>query len=328
VTAALQHLVPLVGVAPACNALGVNRASYYRAQKPSAPPASRTRPVRALSDDDRRHVLEALDSERFMDKTPREIYAELLDEDTYLCSVRTMYRILAEHGQVRERREQRRHPTYVKPELVACKPNQVWSWDITKIPGPQRGIYYSLYVVLDIYSRYVVGWLIARTESARIARLLLASAAETEDIQPGQLTSHSDRGMPMTAKSTAVLYADLGVAASYSRPRVSDDNPYSEAAFKTLKYRPEIPERFGSLEDARTTFTALFDWYNNRHYHTGIALLTPADVHHGRARQIVNARQRVLDVAYAKHPERFAKRPEHPMPPAASWINPPQGVLT
>lgn len=327
-TAALKNLIPLVGVASACNALGVNRASYYRWQKSPTPKAPRPRPVRALGADERGRVLDVLDSERFMDKTPREVYAELLDENTYLCSVRTMYRILVEHGQVRERRNQRRHPVYVKPELVARKPNQVWSWDITKVPGPQRGIYFSLYVVLDIFSRYIVGWLLARTESARLARTLLASAVEAQDVHPGQVTCHSDRGMPMIAKSTALLYADLGIAASYSRPRVSDDNPYSEAAFKTLKYRPEIPERFGSLQDARSTFAALFDWYNNRHYHTGIALLTPADLHHGRADQIIEARQRVLDAAYAEHSERFSKPPTHPTPPEASWINPPMRTLT
>jgi putative transposase len=328
VTAALKHLVPLVGVAPACHALGVNRASYYRWQTPPSARPPRPRPARALADDERRRVLDVLDSERFMDKTPREVYAELLDENTYLCSVRTMYRILAEHGQVRERRDQRRHPTYVKPELVARKPNQVWSWDITKVPGPQRGIYFSLYVVLDIYSRYVVGWAVARTESGRIARSMLAAAVEAEGVHPGELTCHSDRGTPMIAKSTALLYADLGIEPSYSRPRVSDDNPYSEAAFKTLKYRPELPERFGSVHDARVSFDALFDWYNHQHYHSGIALLTPADLHHGRADQIVAARQRVLDIAYASHPERFAKPPVHPMPPEATWINPPMKTLT
>ena len=327
-TAALQHLVPVVGVAPACAALGVNRASYYRWQKAPAPPRSRPRPSRALDDGERRHILEVLDSERFMAKAPREVYAELLDENIYLCSVRTMYRILAEHGQVRERRAQRRHPVYVKPELVARAPNQVWSWDITKVPGPQRGVYFSLYVVLDIYSRYVVGWTLAHSESARIARGMLAAAVEAEGVHPGQLTCHSDRGMPMTAKSTALLYADLGIGSSYSRPRVSDDNPYSEAAFKTLKYRPEIPERFGSVQDARATFAELFDWYNHRHYHTGIALLTPADVHRGRAEQIVAARQRVLDAAYAQHPERFPRPPNHAMPPETSWINPPTRTLT
>jgi len=328
VTAALNCLVPLVGVAPACAALGVNRASYYRERKPAQPHAARPRPARALSDDERKRVLEVLDSERFMDKTPREVYAELLDENTYLCSVRTMYRILEEHGQVRERREQRRHPTYVKPELVARKPNEVWSWDITKIPGPQRGVYFSLYVVLDIFSRYVVGWIVARTESAQVARDLLAAAFDAEGVHPGQLVCHSDRGMPMTAKSTALLYSDLGITASFSRPRVSDDNPYSEAAFKTFKYRPEMPERFGSVEDARAAFRALFDWYNNRHYHSGIALLTPADVHHGDASRIIEARQLVLDAAYSAHPERFSKKPLHPTPAEATWINPPMTALT
>jgi putative transposase len=284
VTAALAHLVPLVGVAPACKALCVNRATYYRWKKPATPKKPRRPPSRALSDQEKVHILEMLDSERFAEKAPRQVYAGLLDENTYLCSVRTMYRVLAEHGQVRERRNQLRHPVYVKPELVARQPNQVWSWDITKVPGPQRGVYFSLYVVLDIFSRYVVGWTIARTESAAVARSLLAETFEQHGVHPGQLVCHADRGTPMIAKSTALLYADLGITASFSRPRVSDDNPYSEAAFKTFKYRPEIPERFGSLEDARSIFATLFDWYNNRHYHSGIALLTPADLHLGRAK--------------------------------------------
>lgn len=327
-TAALQHLVPLVGIAPACRALDVNRASYYRWQKPAAVAKPRPSPTRKLSEVERAHVLELLDSERFMDKAPRQVYAELLDENRYVCSVRTMYRILAEHGQVRERRNQRRHPAYVKPELVARRPNQVWSWDITKVPGPVRGAYYCLYVALDIFSRYIVGWTVASTESAPIARAMLADAFARHGIHPGQLVCHADRGTPMVAKSTALLYADLGVMASYSRPRVSDDNPYSEAAFKTFKYRPELPERFGSVEDARSNFAALFDWYNNRHYHTGIALLTPADLHTGRAERVIQARQRVLDGAFAQHPERFARAPAHPKPPAASWINPPAMALT
>jgi putative transposase len=328
VTAALEHLVPLVGVLAACAALAVNRASYYRWLQPAAEQQRRPEPKRKLSADERRHVLDLLDSERFLDKAPRQVYAELLDENTYVCSVRTMYRILAEHGQIRERRQQRRHPTYVKPELVARRPNQVWSWDITKVPGPRPGVYYSVYVVLDIFSRYIVGWTLARTESAAIAKAMLADAFEQHDIRPGQLVCHADRGTPMVAKSTALLYADLGIAASFSRPRVSDDNPYSEAAFKTFKYRPEMPERFGSLEDARTHFAALFDWYNNRHYHSGIALLTPADLHHERATRIIAARQRVLDAAFERHPERFAEPPIHPTPPEASWINPPARALT
>jgi transposase InsO family protein len=262
----LAHLVPLVGIAPACKALGVNRASYYRRRKPAVARKPRPKPARALSDTETATLIATLDSERFMDKAPRQVYAELLDENTYLCSVRTMYRVLAKHGQIRERRNQRRHPAYVKPELVARQPNQVWSWDITKVPGGQRGVYYSLYVLLDIFSRYIVGWTVATTESAPIARAFLADTFERHRIPPGQLICHSDRGIPMIAKSTALLYADLGITGSFSRPRVSDDNPYSEAAFKTLKYRPEMPERFGSLEDARATFAALFDWYNNTHY--------------------------------------------------------------
>ncbi len=327
-TAALLYLVPLVGIVAACRALGVNRASYYRWRQPPPTRAPRPRPVRALSSDEKARVLEVLDSDEFADKAPRQVFAALLDVNVYLCAIRTMYRILAEHNQVRERRDQRRHPTYVKPELVAREPNRVWSWDITKVAGPQRGTYYSLYVVLDIFSRYVVGWTLARTESVAIARGLLEEAFEREDIKPAQLVCHADRGTPMTARSTALLYADLGVSSSFSRPRVSDDNPYSEAAFKTIKYRPEMPERFGSLEDARAFFATMFDWYNTRHYHSGIALLTPADVHRGRAPSIIQARQRVLDAAHAQHPERFTRPPTHHHPPAASWINPPTAALT
>jgi transposase InsO family protein len=281
-----------------------------------------------LSEHQNAEVLETLDSARFQDKAPREVYAELLDENSYLCSVRTMYRLLLKHGQVRDRRNQRRHPAHVKPELVARAPNQVWSWDITKLAGPQRGVYYCLYVAMDIFSRYVVGWMLARTESAEVAKAFLADAFLRHDIQPGQLACHSDRGVPMTANSTALLYSKLGITPSFSRPRVSDDNPYSEALFKTVKYRPEIPERFGSIEDGRATFAALFDWYNDRHYHTGIALLTPADVHFGRATQIIEARQRTLDAAFQQHPERFGRRPVHPTPADASWINPPASALS
>jgi putative transposase len=327
VTAALTFLVPLVGVVAACAALAVNRASFYRWQEPPVPRKERPRSTNALSDAENAEVLATLDSERFMEKTPREVYAELLDEDVYLCSVRTMYRVLAKHGQIRERRHQRRHPKYVKPELVARAPNQVWSWDITKVPGPQRGVYFSLYVILDIFSRYVVGWTIARTESTAAAKSMLSDAFERHNIQPNRLVCHADRGTPMTAKSTALLYSDLGIVASFSRPRVSDDNPYSEAAFKTLKYRPEIPERFGSLEDARSTFIELFAWYNDRHYHTGIALLTPRDVHFGDAAKILAARQRTLDGAYQRHPERFTRPPTHPLLPEVSWINPPGSTL-
>lgn len=323
-TTALQHLIPLVGVAAACVALAVCRASYYRAQKPRPEPKPRPTPARALTAAENAEVLALLDSDRFGDKPPRQIYAELLDEERYVCSVRTMYRILAKANQVRERRLVARHPKYVKPVLLAEAPNQVWSWDITKVPGPVRGVYYMLYVALDIYSRYIVGWTIASSESSAIARAFLREACLQQRVQPDQLVCHSDRGSPMLAKPTTMLYADLGIIPSYSRPHVSDDNPYSEAAFKTLLYRPEMPERFGSCVDARGFFAELFDWYNERHCHSGIALLTPADVHHGRAGAIVAARQVALDAAYARHPERFVRRaPQHPMPPAAVWINPP-----
>ncbi|MBA3403247.1 MAG: IS3 family transposase [Gemmatimonadaceae bacterium] len=328
VTAALTHLVPLVGVLVACAALAVNRASYYRWRKPKPSKAPRPRPVRALSDEENAEVLATLDSERFMEKAPRQVYAELLDEEKYVCSVRTMYRVLENHGQVRERRNQRRHPEYVKPELVARAPNQVWSWDITKVPGPERGSYFSLYVILDIFSRYLVGWILARSETKAVAKNLLADAFVRHNIKPGQLVCHSDRGAPMTAKSTALLYVDLGINSSFSRPRVSNDNPYSESFFKTAKYRPEIPERFGSIQHARSTFAALFDWYNERHYHTGIALLTPSDVHFGRSTKIIGARQRVLDAAYQEHPERFGRPPTHPALPEVSWINPPATTLS
>ena len=327
-TEALAHLVPLVGVVAACAALGVSRAGFYRDRAPRKETAARPVPVRALTAEENAKVLATLDSDRFADKAPRQVYAELLDEDSYLCSVRTMYRILSTHGQVRDRRDQCRHPTYARPELVARAPNQVWSWDITKLAGPQRGVYYCLYVAMDIFSRYVVGWVLARTESADIAKAFLADAFHRHAIQPGQLVCHSDRGVPMTANSTALLYSKLGITPSFSRPRVSDDNPYSEALFKTVKYRPEIPERFGSIEDGRATFAALFDWYNERHYHTGIALLTPADLHFGRATQIIEARQRTLDAACQQHPERFGKRPIHPTPAEASWINPPASALS
>lgn len=328
-TAALNYLIPIVGIAAACAALCVSRATYYRDQKPKPVPLPRPTPPRALSASQRAYVLEILDSDRFADKAPRQVYAALLDEGVYLCSVRTMYRILAAADQVRERRHQRRHPAYVKPELVARAPNQVWSWDITKVPGPVRGVYYSLYVALDIFSRYVVGWTIAHTENAALARAFLSEAFEREAIQPGQLVCHADRGTPMTARSTSLLYADLGITQSHSRPHVSDDNPYSEAAFRHFLYRPEMPERFGSLEDARAFFASLLDWYNERHYHSGIALLTPADVHHGRAPEIIAARQHVLDAAYAAHPDRFVRQPpRHRTPPAVAWINPPTGALT
>ena len=319
----MATLVPLVGIAAACRALDVNRASYYRAKKPSTP-KPRPRPARALSDTERREVLAVLDSDAFMDKAPAQVYAKLLDDGEYLCSTRTMYRVLEDAAQVRERRAQRQHPVYVKPQLVATGPNQVWSWDTTKLPGPVKGTYFTLYVILDIFSRYIVGWQVATRESASIAQTLIAACSEQQAIVPGQLTVHADRGSPMIAHSTAQLYIDLGIAQSHSRPHTSNDNPYSESNFKTLKYRPEMPERFGSVEDARTRMRALIGWYNDAHYHAALALLTPSDVHHQRTAAVIEARQRILDAAHAAHPERFVRgRPLQKEPPAIAWINPP-----
>lgn len=321
---ALAFLIPLVGVVAACLALGVSRASYYRARKPRPEPKPRPRPARALTDEERARVLATLDSDEFMDKAPAQVYAKLLEDGEYLCSERTMYRVLAENDQVRERRAQRRHPEYVKPQLVATGPNQVWSWDTTKLPGATKGTYFTLYVIVDIFSRYIVGWQVTKRESAAVAQALIEACCKQQRVTRGQLTIHSDRGSPMVAKSTAQLYVDLGIAKSHSRPHTSNDNPYSESNFRTLKYRPDMPERFGSVEHARQVIRALVDWYNDEHYHVGLALLHPADVHYGRTADIVAARQRVLDGAHTRHPERFVRgRPVQKSPPSAAWINPP-----
>jgi putative transposase len=319
------ELASVVGLVSACAALAVSRASFYRWQRPPEQRQPRPRPHRALPSEERTNVLTVLNSDRFADKAPAQVYAGLLDEERYLCSVRTMYRILAASGEVRERRDQLRHPHYTKPELLATAPNQVWSWDITKLMGPEKWTYFYLYVALDIFSRYVVGWMVAERESAALGQELVRTACERHCIKPGQLSVHADRGSPMVAKSTALLYADLGIAKSHSRPHVSNDNPFSEAQFKTLKYRPELPERFGSALDARSQIRALMRWYNDEHKHSSLALLTPADVHYGRADAIIAARQRVLELAHAAHPERFVRgKPKHPSPPAAAWINPPR----
>jgi putative transposase len=317
-------LVPLIGVVAACAALCMSRSRYYRARKPKAEAISRPSPPRTLSEDERAKVLATLDSDEYMDKAPAQVFAALLELGIYLCSIRTMYRILAANDQVRERRAQRQHPTYSKPQLVATAPNQVWTWDITKLPGPTKGTYFSLYVILDLFSRYIVGWQVATRESATVYQQLVEACCKDQGVVPEQLTIHSDRGAPMTAKSTALLYADLGIIKSHSRPYTSNDNPYSEANFRTLKYRPDMPAQLGSVEHARQVVRALVDWYNDEHYHVGLALLHPADVHYGRAADIVAARQLVLDAVYARHPERFPLgRPTQKLPPAAAWINPP-----
>ena len=325
---AVDELAAAVGVAEACRVLGVPRSSHYRARQlseaPPPAPSEHPTPARSLSAEERSAVRELLNSERFQDCAPREVYATLLDEQIYLCSWRTMYRILAVADEVRERRDQVRHPTYTKPELLAMRPNQLWSWDITKLKGPTTWTYYYLYVILDVFSRYVVGWMISERETAELAEAFIAETCAKEGICQDQLTLHADRGSAMTSKSVAQLLADLGVTKTHSRPHVSNDNPYSESQFKTLKYRPGFPAQFGSLADARAWARPFFQWYNHEHHHSGIGLLTPATVHGGRATETIAARQQVLTAAYLAHPERFVRgAPTPPTLPTAVWINPP-----
>lgn len=323
-----EGLAKEVGVSTACRTLGIPRSSFYYTLQPKVSSPQRTSP-RKLTDEEEKEIRGVLNSERFQDKTPREVYAALLDEGSYLCSWRTMYRILVKHGEVRERRDLLRHPAYKKPELLATDPNQVWSWDITKLLGPKKWTYYYLYVILDIYSRYVPGWMIAERQTASLARVLIAETCEKQGIKQDQLTLHADRGGPMIAKSMALLLAELGVSKSHSRPYNSDDNPYSEAQFKTMKYRPDFPERFGSEEEAHGWARAFFEWYNYEHYHSSLGLMTPADVHYGRFYEIIQQRQQVLQMAYEDHPERFVKGPsDHPQPPDAVWINPPSEQIS
>jgi len=322
----VTELSGVVGTRAACAALAVSRATHYRRTRGRrlGPPAPRPSPARALSETERTAVLDLLHTERFVDASPAATYATLLDEGRYLASERTMYRILAEASEVRERRAQRRHPVYARPELLATGPNELWSWDITKLRGPARWTYYQLYVLLDVYSRYVTGWMVATRESAALASRLIADSVAKQAIAPGSLTVHADRGSSMTSKPVALLLADLGISKSHSRPHTSNDNPYSEAGFKTLKYRPGFPDRFGSLEDARVFCQGFFAWYNGEHRHSGIALFTPADVHHGRTDRLLAARAGVLAGAYAVHPDRFVTGPPRPRPvPAEVWINRP-----
>lgn len=312
-----------VGLKRACAVLNVPRSRVYRARQPRQAQARPT-PAAALSEAERRVVREQLNSPRFADQSPRQVYATLLDEGTYLCHWRTMYRVLAAHDEVRERRNHLRHPVYRKPELLATAPNQVWSWDITALRGASKWTHYFLYVVLDIYSRYVVGWMLAERQSAKLAEELVRTACARQGIRPDQLTLHADNGGPMRAKSLALLLADMGVNASHTRPHTSDDNPFSEAHFRTMKYRPDYPECFGSIQDARTWARGFFTWYNEAHYHTGLNLFTPASVHFRRAEHLGQQRQAVLNAAYAAHPARFASgQPRVALPPHAVWINPP-----
>ncbi len=312
-------------VSALCNALDIPRASFYRAQTPKArTPSPRPTPKHALTTKERDIVLNTLNSNKYVDLPPTQIYAKLLDDGQYLCSARTMYRILEDNNQVRERRHIIDRTQFKKPELIATKPNQVWSWDITKLKGPVAWTYFYLYVIIDIFSRYVVGWLVADREAASLAKLLIDETCCRQSILPDQLTIHSDRGSSMKSKVVAQLYADLGITKSFSRPSVSNDNPYSESQFKTMKYRPEFPDRFGAIQDTRAFCHPYFDWYNNDHQHSGIGFYTPADVHFGRVESLREIRQTTLDAAFLARPDRFkGKRPTAPKPPDTVWINPP-----
>ena len=326
---AVEAAAPAMGTAPACQALGLPRASLYRFRRPPVAVRPRPTPPRALDAAERQTVLATLHAERFVDQAPAQIHATLLDEGTYLCAPRTMYRILESADEMKERRDQVRRPAYAKPELLATRPNEVWSWDITKLLGPAKWTYFYLYVILDIFSRYVVGWMLAPHESAALAERLIAETCAKQGIEPGQLTLHADRGASMRSKPVALLLADLGVTRTHSRPQVSNDNPFSEAQFKTLKYSPAFPERFGSLEDGRAFGHGFFHWYNHEHHHSGLGFLTPAVVHYGLAADVREHRTQVLAAAYAAHPERFVKGAPKPADlPQAVWINPPQKKKT
>lgn len=311
------EIAPQIGIVAACRGLGVARATFYRAQRPVAVPqvkVPRASSPRALSPVEQHTILEVLHEPAYVDASPRTVFALLLDAGRYLASVSTFYRLLRALGETRVRRGELTHPPYAKPELLAQGPRELWSWDITKLKGPAKWVCFHLYVILDVFSRYVVGWMIAPRESAELAHELIAATGKKEGIAPGHLTLHADRGTSMRSKPVAMLLADLRVTKSHSRPHVSDDNPYSEAQFKTLKYQPDFPPRFDSLEHARAFCQGFFAWYNHAHRHSGIGYMTPAAVHTGQAPRLYATRQQVLDQAFAAHPERFTRRP--PTPPA------------
>jgi putative transposase len=330
---AVAELQPLVGVRAGCAAVGEAQARWYRRHRQSPPPPrperAPTPQPRALSEVERKELRRVLNSPEHVDEAPATVYAKLLDGGVYLASVPTMYRVLRQHNEVRERRRQATHPAAKKPELLATKPNEVYSWDITKLLGPVKWTWFYLYVLLDIYSRYVPGWMLAHAENAHLAEALLADTTTKQGIAFGQLTIHADRGSPMTAKPVAFLLAELGVTKSHSRPHVSNDNPYSESQFRTMKYRPTFPDRFGSFQDAHAFCGRFFRWYNHEHRHSGVGFHTPADVHYGRAELVRAQRAEVLSAAYAAHPERFVgKPPEPPALPTAVWINQPKEDTT
>jgi putative transposase len=319
-----EELGETVGVSEACRVLGVPRSSLYRARKPNPAPSPRPTPQRALDEEEKAEVRAVLNSERFCDAAPREVYATLLDEGEYYCHWRTMYRILEEHDEVHERRNQRRRPVSIKPELRATGPNELWSWDITYLRGP-KGIHYYLYVILDVFSRFVPGWMIADRELAGLAEQLIAETCAKQGISRDELVLHSDRGSAMRSKTVAQLLIDLGVAKSHSRPYTPTDNPYSESQFKTMKYRPEYPERFNEQEEARDWARGFFRWYNHEHHHSGLGLMTPAALHYDLAEEIYEQRRQVLAAAYAAYPERFVGgEPMPPRWPDEVWINRPR----
>jgi len=323
----VNELEPVIGTKPACEVLGVKRPTLYRRrkQRPTAPKNKRRASPRALTEPERAQVLEVLHSPRFADVSPGEVVATLLDEGRYLASERTMYRILEAHGENRERRNQLTHPAYLRPELLAESPNELWSWDITKLKGPVKWTYYYLYVILDVFSRYVTGWMIAERETATLATRLIKETIAKHNADPRKLTVHADRGSSMTSKPLALLLADLGATKSHSRPYTSTDNCFSEAQFKTLKYRPDFPGRFGSIQDARSFCVGFFDWYNTKHRHSGIGMMTPEAMHYGWAKQLRAQRAVVLKNAYDEHPERFSRGVPQPRRlPTAAWINPPE----
>lgn len=322
------ELAPLIGILAACLALGVARATFYRAQQPAQmlwPRLPRPRSPLALPAPERQAILDMLHAPQHVDRSPRTVFAMLLDAGCYLASVSTFYRLLRTVDETRGRRDQLIHPAYAKPELLATAPRQLWSWDITKLKGPAKWECFHLYVILDVFSRYVVGWMLALRESAELAKELIAATCEKQRIVPGELTLHADRGSSMRSKPVAMLLVDLDVAKSHSRPHVSDDNPYSEAHFKTLKYQPQFPERFQSEVHARAFCQEFFTWYNQEHRHSGIGYMTPAAMHTGQAQRIYSARQAVLAQAFAEHPRRFHGRaPRPPALPTQVGINLPK----
>ncbi len=324
--AAAKTLQPAIGATKACRLMEVARSSFYRRQRPKfyGPKPRPTPHPRSLTAGERAGVLEVCHSSRFTDAAPASIVATLLDEGTYLASERTFYRVLAGAGESRERRNQLTHPAYVKPELLATSANELWSWDITDLKGPAKWTVYKLYWILDVYSRYAVGWMVAHRESAALAERLIAETASKQQIEEGQLTVHADRGSSMRSRPVAFLLAELGITKSHSRPHTSNDNPYSEAGFKTMKYRPDFPPRFGSIQDARAFCKGFFEWYNTVHRHSGIAMMTPEQVHYGRSGIVLERRAKVLAEAYNVHPERFVRGMPAPGElPGAVWINPP-----